>query len=390
MQESVPLSMPLAVRSRPPLWLRLLPLWLVLLLAVGTVWWWVDSGRVESARAELDGMVLSVAPSYSARVLEVSVRPGQEVRQGALLARLDAADYNRRLGQAAREADDLRRMAGPPGREETAARLRDAEAAEKDMVRRLAQARHEEDMRQRQRQESVAAHVRAQLHLRGLDSQGGARVVGQNVYAAARRSEAETRDAMDRATAAFEEVSRIRAALDQELGRVRSELLRYKELTSRGCYRQPAGRDAPMPVPVAEATLRAPQDALVLRVLATPGQTAARDEPLVLLLPQGEAASGGLWLRAGFLPEDARRLKPGQPCDVRLEADGRILAGTVADLLPQEVAPAGDAAAPAAEPAFVKNNTALTYVRIRLDVADSSGLVPGMAARCSVRTRSLW
>lgn len=114
MQESVPLSMPLAVRSRPPLWLRLLPLWLVLLLAVGTVWWWVDSGRVESARAELDGMVLSVAPSYSARVLEVSVRPGQEVRQGALLARLDAADYNRRLGQAAREADDLRRMAGPP------------------------------------------------------------------------------------------------------------------------------------------------------------------------------------------------------------------------------------------------------------------------------------
>ena len=110
----------------------------------------------------------------------------------------------------------------------------------------------------------------------------------------------------------------------------------------------------------------------------------------MLLLPQGEAANGGLWLRAGFLPEDARRLKPGQPCDVRLEADGRILAGTVADLLPQEVAPAGDAAAPAAEPAFVKNNTALTYVRIRLDVADSSGLVPGMAARCSVRTRSLW
>ena len=115
MQESVPLSMPLAVRSRPPLWLRLLPLWLVLLLAVGTVWWWVDSGRVESARAELDGMVLSVAPSYSARVLEVSVRPGQEVRQGALLARLDAADYNRRLGQAAREADDLRRMENLPG-----------------------------------------------------------------------------------------------------------------------------------------------------------------------------------------------------------------------------------------------------------------------------------
>lgn len=174
MQESVPLSMPLAVRSRPPLWLRLLPLWLVLLLAVGTVWWWVDSGRVESARAELDGMVLSVAPSYSARVLEVSVRPGQEVRQGALLARLDAADYNRRLGQAAREADDLRRMAGPPGREETAARLRDAEAAEKDMVRRLAQARHEEDMRQRQRQESVGPAPFARIGQSGRRACGGA------------------------------------------------------------------------------------------------------------------------------------------------------------------------------------------------------------------------
>ena len=144
MQESVPLSMPLlpCVPGRPLAAPAALVAGALVSGRHGLVVGGFGAGGKRRAPS-WTGMVLSVAPSYSARVLEVSVRPGQEVRQGALLARFDAADYNRRLGQAAREADDLRRMAGPPGREETAARLRDAEAAEKDMVRRLAQARHE-------------------------------------------------------------------------------------------------------------------------------------------------------------------------------------------------------------------------------------------------------
>ncbi|SDF26192.1 HlyD family secretion protein [Desulfovibrio legallii] len=402
MSEPVYLSMPKAVRSKAPLWLRLLPLWILVLLALGAAWLWAEAGRLESVRAVLDGMVLTVAPQYTARVVDVPVTEGQEVRRGQVLARLDAADYNRRLAEAAREADGLRRMAGPPGREETAARLKDAEAAERDMVRRLAQARNEEDARQRQRQERVAAHVRAQLHLRGLDSQGGPRAAGQSAYAAAQRAEAEARAAMERAVTAFEEASRARAALDQELGRVRNELLRYKEAASRGRYGQRPGGGSvvPMPVPVADTALYAPQDARVLRVLTVPGRTATKDEPVALLLPRGEQAAGGFWVQAYFAAEDARRIKPGQPCAVRLEQSGAELTGSVEAVL-AAAAPAATGQAPArsAEGAFgapardrsvTDAPQALIPVRIRLQAAEAADLTPGQSARCSVQTRSLW
>lgn len=90
--------------------------------------------------------------------------------------------------EAGREVNGMRVMAGPPSMEETAARLKQAQTAEQEMVRRIAQARHEEDQKQKNREDRVAEHVRAQLALRTLDSQGGEHAVGAARYAAAKQA----------------------------------------------------------------------------------------------------------------------------------------------------------------------------------------------------------
>ena len=236
MPEPIYLQMPEPrLKKHGRMFLRLLPLWVIgCLVAAG--WWWIESGRVTSTWAMLDGMVYAVSSEFPAKVESVAVREGDRVKKGQVLARLDARAYAGRVGEAGREAAGLRAMAGPPSIEETAARLKQAQDSEQEMVRRIALARHDEDLKQKAREERVAEHVRAQLALRTLDSQGGERAVGSARYAAAKQAEAQTRLAKERAIVEFEQVSLVRAAIDQELARVRAEALRYKQLASSNRY----------------------------------------------------------------------------------------------------------------------------------------------------------
>ena len=374
--------------------LRLLPLWVIgCLVAAG--WWWIESGRVTSTWAMLDGMVYAVSSEFPAKVESVAVREGDRVKKGQVLARLDARTYAGRVGEAGREAAGLRAMAGPPSIEETAARLRQAQDSEQEMVRRIALARHDEDLKQKAREERVAEHVRAQLALRTLDSQGGEHAVGRARYAAAKQVEAQTRLAKERAIVEFEQVSLVRAAIDQELARVRAEALRYKQLASSNRYAPKyvagalgAAMNA-VPQNAVDGNLYAPQDGRILRGIAMPGQSVQRGEPVVLLLPEGKEAQKSFWLLAFFTQDAANALKPGQKCSITLNNDTK-LEGRVYDRLdpqplpPNALADNKDARETAARPEV--------YVPVRITISDGEGkqFEPGMLGKCEVMTRVFW
>lgn len=378
MTENITLELPAPAQGGRRLLLRLLPLWLLLAAGAGLALWLL-TGRVASVRAVLDGMVFPVAADFPATVAALEVRPGDRVRQGQPVARMDGS-HARRLAEARREVAGLRPPAAPD-MEAHAARLKAAQAAEMDMARRLADARGAEARARKLREERVADHVRAQLALRSLDSRGGAEAVGQSAYASARQAEAKARARMEQAAAEFEQASLSRAAVDQEMERLRAEMLEQRRLLARadrggGHVRQALGqgpRDG-LP-PDGAALLRAPADGRILEPLAEPGQMLERGEPVALLLPD---SGGSAWVLAHFAQADAKSIQPGQKCDVTIEADGIALSGTVRDVLP---------------PAMPENDEstggeALVPVRIDLDAAD--GLPPpGAAARCVVRTRSL-
>ncbi len=395
MPEPIYLQMPEPrLKKHGRMFLRLLPLWVIgCLVAAG--WWWIESGRVTSTWAMLDGMVYAVSSEFPAKVESVAVREGDRVKKGQVLARLDARAYAGRVGEAGREAAGLRAMAGPPSIEETAARLKQAQDSEQEMVRRIALARHDEDLKQKAREERVAEHVRAQLALRTLDSQGGERAVGSARYAAAKQAEAQTRLAKERAIVEFEQVSLVRAAIDQELVRVRAEALRYKQLASSNRYAPKyvagalgAAMNA-VPQNAVDGNLYAPQDGRILRGIAMPGQSVQRGEPVVLLLPEGKEAQKSFWLLAFFTQDAANALKPGQKCAITLKNDTR-LEGRVYDRLdpqplpPNALADSKDASETAARPEV--------YVPVRITISDGEGkqFEPGMLGKCEVMTRVFW
>ena len=395
MPEPIYLQMPEPrLKKHGRMFLRLLPLWVIgCLVAAG--WWWIESGRVTSTWAMLDGMVYAVSSEFPAKVESVAVREGDRVKKGQVLARLDARAYAGRVGEAGREAAGLRAMAGPPSIEETAARLKQAQDSEQEMVRRIALARHDEDLKQKAREERVAEHVRAQLALRTLDSQGGERAVGSARYAAAKQAEAQTRLAKERAIVEFEQVSLVRAAIDQELARVRAEALRYKQLASSNRYAPKyvagalgAAMNA-VPQNAVDGNLYAPQDGRILRGIAMPGQSVQRGEPVVLLLPEGKEAQKSVWLLAFFTQDAANALKPGQKCAITLKNDTR-LEGRVYDRLdpqplpPNALADSKDASETAARPEV--------YVPVRITISDGEGkqFEPGMLGKCEVMTRVFW
>ena len=395
MPEPIYLQMPEPrLKKHGRMFLRLLPLWVIgCLVAAG--WWWIESGRVTSTWAMLDGMVYAVSSEFPAKVESVAVREGDRVKKGQVLARLDARTYAGRVGEAGREAAGLRAMAGPLSIEETAARLRQAQDSEQEMVRRIALARHDEDLKQKAREERVAEHVRAQLALRTLDSQGGEHAVGRARYAAAKQVEAQTRLAKERAIVEFEQVSLVRAAIDQELARVRAEALRYKQLASSNRYAPKyvagalgAAMNA-VPQNAVDGNLYAPQDGRILRGIAMPGQSVQRGESVVLLLPEGKEAQKSFWLLAFFTQDAANALKPGQKCSITLKNDTK-LEGRVYDRLdpqplpPNALADSKDASETATRPEV--------YVPVRITISDGEGkqFEPGMLGKCEVMTRVFW
>ena len=198
---------------------------LVALVALAS--WWLASGRISSLHAQVDGNVFMVTPQVSGTLAEISVAEGDHVRAGQAVGRVDISGYDRHVRQAGQEIAALRM----PGMEEMAGRVRQAQEAERDMVSRLAQARHEEEIKQRVRDEAVMAHVQAQLAMRGMQPQSNGKL--GNRYAEAQRAEQAARQRMEQAKADFENVSRVRAAISGELQRVRDEIMMAKQLAAR-------------------------------------------------------------------------------------------------------------------------------------------------------------
>lgn len=391
MAESLYLEMPARKKSFAARLLRLpVVLGALAVFLLGLCWWWPASGRVDSVWGMLDGMIYTVSPDFSGRLAEVMVREGDRVDARGPVGRMDANGFARQLSQAGQEAARLR----PPDMQETAARLKQAQEAEKDIVLRLAQARHEEEAKRAQRDERVSEHVRAQLDLRSLDSQGGERMVGKSRYATARRVEGEARARMRSAKDEFEQVSRMRAALDQELGRVRDEMLRARQLASRNRY-APAtgGRPSTQALPAqVDERLYAPVSGRVLRTLAAPGQMLQRGDPVMLILPETSGGAQSFWVLAYFSLESQKDIKVGQACDVRLTADGERLHGRVAELLEPQPLPAGQSAKATtrADTAAVTGATLFLPARISLADLPPVSPMPGSPAFCVVKTRSIF
>lgn len=382
-------SLELPAPGRARFWTRsrlLFSLLVLLLMAAAIAGWWWLSGNVDSVAGRLDGMVHMVAPQFSGRLANLGVKEGDLVNAGQHVGSMDVEAYDRRLAEAASEAAALRPTPGPD-MVESAARLRQAQEAERDFAVRMAQARHEEDRLRLLREERVTEYVRAQLALRSIEAQGGERAAGKEQYAAVREAELMARNRKEAAVADFERASLARAALDRELERIRQETMATRNHASQ--QRQRAALGGKPEMLKADGALFAPVQGSVLRRLAEPGQMLQAGEPALLIAPVGTAARDAFWVDAWFPVSADDSLKPGQRCRIRI--GDASLSGTVREILPIQPLPEGMSAS--AQDAKESENAsglrrAVAYLpcRIALTGEIPPGLAPGAPAKCVVMT----
>lgn len=364
-------------------WLRWLPLSVVLAaLVLVLALWWLSSGGRESRWAVLDAQLVPVVAEFSAPVQQLMIQPGMHVDANQAVARLDVSAYARQLARAGQEVAGL-----VPNMEEAAQRLEQAQAAELDMVTRLAKARNEEAVSLQQRDRSVTEHVQAQLALRSVQP-----YQGKAAWEKARQAEAAARARMEQARDTYEQASRSRAALDQELQRIRTEvqLARSRQGQTQARPRQAA------PLPPPDENLYAPVSGTVTRVLLAADQTMQPGNPVLLIAPDDTAA---WWVMAYYPEEDAGQIAVGQEARITpvrgptAAGAPKVPAGTVWTGKVEEVFPPQAMTLPAADGTGAQGG-AVSLVAVRIALTDGAALAqaipPGGQLACEIRTRSLW
>ena len=392
------LEMPHVVTGKKAhLALRLLPVWVLLCCAAG-LYWWIMAGRVVSSWAMLDAIVYPITSDFAARVKSVEVREGDSVREGQIIARLDVRDIVREFQAARRDVSGLRVMLPYPDMKDAANRLRQVQESEQDLTRRIAAARHEESVKKQEREDLVAKHVQVQLALRALENQGGAPVVGQTRYEAAKEAEARARSAMERAKEDFEKASLIRAAMDQEMSRLREESLHYKRLFSRTRYGTPnytrdainSTKEGSQSVQEPDGNLYAPRDGLILQTPVMSGQMVHADEPVALLLPHGNAASTVYWVLAYFTFDVGAGIKPGQKCTIGVKGGEKMdFSGSVCDVLEPQRLPDVALSTVSSVERDAGSTELFVPVRILINNIGEHLFKPGTEVTCTVMTHHI-
>ncbi|RKP48319.1 HlyD family efflux transporter periplasmic adaptor subunit [Trinickia fusca] len=316
---------------------------LVLIAAVVTVWWWLESRNVESTDdAYVAGDVVQISPRVAGTAVAVLAQNTDWVESGTPLVEIDKTDMRVALDAAVNAL---------------AHSVRDYRSANADASRELAQIRL---------RESDLARAQDDLQRRlAVAADGGV-------------AKEEIRHAHDAVAAA-------QAALDAQRAAYRASLAHVDGTTidSSPLVKAAATQVRSAALALSRTDVRAPIAGRVTRRLVQVGQHVAPGTPVMELVPLDR-----VWVDANFKESQLRRMRPGQPVELRadLYGDDVVYHGTI------EGFEAGTGAAFAALPAQNATGNWIKVVqrvpvRIALDARElrAHPLLIGLSMTATVR-----
>lgn len=303
------------------------------LLAGGGLVWWHFSGRLVFD-GEVRQQSLPLVAAAGGRVIAVDVAPGEAVRRGQLLLRLDETGLQQQLAEA-RQRLAATALTLPPqyldvpgeggvGRESLSQRLERRRLTEEKAMRRV------EEASDREAQAAVTHSRAAMLAARGKLSAEELR--GAELALEAARAESRA------AREAFEQLSLGRAETSMDIRRLKetqqatgANLLPVE--TRLAAYENARQAAAAAEEALAFARLTAPVDGLVREVSARPGDILETAQTAIIMQPSGAEPE----VRAALGPDKAARLAPGLPCRIALDGpERRLFSGYVLAVGPAE------------------------------------------------------
>ena len=291
--------------------------------------------------AEVDGHLMPLSARISGYVLKVNVNDNQEVKAGTVLAEIDPKDYQVALDQAKAELADAEASAQalninvPISTVNTESQVSVSEADVENSRAGIAVAEDQMEAAKAQVNQAQANDVKAQNDLirykQLVDKQEISQQLFDQAVAAAKASSATVASAHATATAAAGQVTQARSKLAQAQANLRNAQTGPRQVASiraRAISADATVQQKEAAVEQAELNLQytkivAPVDGIVTKN-AEVGMNVTPGQQLFTIFPLAD-----VWVTANFKETQLKRMKPGQPVEIKVDANGRTYRGKV-------------------------------------------------------------
>ncbi len=328
------------LRSRPRA--RWLLIGAILLVVVGGIWFWRYLITFESTDdAQIDGHLMPLSARISGYVIQVNVDDNQFVDKGTVLVEIDPKDYQVALDKARADLTDAEATARslninvPIMSVNTSSQWRSARSDIENTKAGVTAAMKQSAAAEAQLEEAEANDVKAQNDLVRYKQLVDKQEVSQQIYdqalAAAKASAASVAAARASASAAEQQVTQARSRLEQAQANLRAAETGPQQVAST----QARALSAEATVKQKQAALELAELNLLYTKLVSPvsgvvmksvevGMNIQPGQQLLAIVTLDD-----VWVTANFKETQLKYMRPGQPAEIKLDANGRTYKGHV-------------------------------------------------------------
>jgi membrane fusion protein (multidrug efflux system) len=316
---------------------------IVLVLIVTGLFVWRYLGSYEATDdAQVDGHINSVSARVSGHVIKLNVEDNQYVQQGTVLVEIDPADYQVAVEQAQAEYTDALAQASAAGvnvpmtNVNTSSQVASARAGVSNAKSAIAAARQQFEAAKAQVAQAEANSVKAQDDLlrykQLIDKQEISEQQYDQAVAAAKASAAAVEATRASADAANAQIEQMQGKLLQANADLRSadtapqtmQVTRSRAQSAEANALQKKAKLDQAQLNLQYTKIIAPATGLVSNRTVEVGQNVQVGQEMMKIVPLED-----LWVTANFKETQLRHMKPGQPVDIDVDANGKTYKGHV-------------------------------------------------------------
>jgi membrane fusion protein (multidrug efflux system) len=316
----------------------------VLLVAViGALLWWLHARQFEDTDdAQVDGHISQIGSRIGGYVTNVHVEDNQEVQPGQLLVEIDPRDYQVALARARADYADSAAAAEaakynvPITSISTRSQIESARADVNNSEAALAAARKNLDAARAKEQAATATNKKAQSDVQRYKGLVERDVISKQQFdaavATADSAQADVDSAHDNVIASQEGVTQAEAKLVQAQANLRNagtgpRQVQVTEERAHSAQSTAAKNQAELDqaqLNLQYTKISSPIHGIVGHRTVEVGQYVQPGQALLSLVD-----IDNIWITANFKETQLRRMQPGQPVDIKVDASGRTYKGKV-------------------------------------------------------------
>ncbi|MGA2458420.1 MAG: HlyD family secretion protein [Terriglobales bacterium] len=316
-----------------------------LVIVIGVFFLWRYLASYESTDdAQIDGHVNSVSARISGYVLKLNVEDNQYVEKGTVLVEIDPADLEGAVGEARAQYADAQAQASAAGINvpitdvSTSSQVSGAQGGVSGAQAGISAAREQFEAAKSQVAEADANNTKAQNDLVRYKQLIDKEEISQQQYdlavSSAQGAAASLQAARSNADAYAAQIKQAQSKLEQADADLRNAGNRshtMRVMSARAQSAQAFAQQKKVALEQAELNLSytkimAPVSGVVSNRTVEVGQNVQPGQEMMKVIPLGE---GDLWVTANFKETQLKKMKPGLPADIAVDASGKTYKGHV-------------------------------------------------------------